>query len=276
MDALGGVRTIVIQVALCGDIWWWSYAVIDIYLCSYHDSLRDKSDVFAPSHSDSQQCALAGEAALMRQHVSAVDDSLLEQMTSSLLEISSTFLVQQNELTEVKERLNKESLRVASIQELLTQAAQKHQDAVLAVIQNYENLATELPPATPPVARSSSVPLPLSATPRSASSSVDLSSGAAPAKEFLTVAQVHMPPAATQPSIFRQLPKLGDDDDDDDEGGIDYVANLQVSGGILGLPLVATADFVGTPSVQWHRSSSSSRGFVPIPGTLTAASNTYV
>ena len=208
--------------------------------------------------------------------MSAVDDSLLEQMTSALLEISSTFLVQQNELTEVKERLNKESLRVASIQELLTQAAQKHQDAVLAVIQNYENLATELPPATPPVARSSSVPLPLSATPRSASSSVDLSSGAAPAKEFLTVAQVHMPPAATQPSIFRQLPKLGDDDDDDDEGGIDYVANLQVSGGILGLPLVATADFVGTPSVQWHRSSSSSRGFVPIPGTLTAASNTYV
>ena len=204
--------------------------------------------------------------------MSAVDDSLLEQMTSALLEISSTFLVQQNELTEVKERLNKESLRVASIQELLTLAAQKHQDAVLAVIQNYENLATELPPATPPVARSSSVPLPLSATPRSASSSVDSSSGAAPAKEFLTVAQVHMPPAATQPSIFRQLPKLGDDDDDD-EGGIDYVANLQVSGGILGLPLVATADFVGTPSVQWHRSSSSSRGFVPIPGAHTAASN---
>jgi hypothetical protein len=30
MDALGGVRTIVIQVALCGDIWWWSYAVITI------------------------------------------------------------------------------------------------------------------------------------------------------------------------------------------------------------------------------------------------------
>ena len=63
--------------------------------------------------------------------MSAVDDSLLEQMTSALLEISSTFLVQQNELTEVKERLNKESLRVASIQELLTLAAQKHQDLSL-------------------------------------------------------------------------------------------------------------------------------------------------
>ena len=208
-----------------------------------------------------------GEGPQLMRHASGVDDSLLEQMTSALLEISSTFLVQQNELTEVKERLNKESLRVASIQELLTQAAQKHQDAVLAVIQNYENLATELPPATPPVGRSSSVPLPLSATPRS-SVSVDSISSAAPAKEFLTVAQVHMPPAATQPSIFRQLPKPsgGGGDDDDDEGGIDYVANLQVSGGILGLPLVATADFVGTPSVQWHRSSSSSRGFVPVPG----------
>ena len=213
-----------------------------------------------------------GEGPQLMRHASGVDDSLLEQMTSALLEISSTFLVQQNELTEVKERLNKESLRVASIQELLTQAAQKHQDAVLAVIQNYENLATELPPATPPVGRSSSLPLsssvPLSATPRSASVSVDSISSAAPAKEFLTVAQVHMPPAATQPSIFRQLPKPsgGGGDDDDDEGGIDYVANLQVSGGILGLPLVATADFVGTPSVQWHRSSSSSRGFVPVPG----------
>mgnify|MGYP004231632237 CR=1 FL=1 len=126
--------------------------------------------------------------------MSAVDDSLLEQMTQSLLEISSTFLVQQNELAEVKERLSKETLRVASIQETLTLAAQKHQDAVLAVIQNYENLATELPPATPPVGRSSTAPLPLSATPRSASSSMDSSSGGAPPKEFLTVAQVHMPP----------------------------------------------------------------------------------
>ena len=37
MDALGGVRTIVIQVALCGDIWWWSY----------HDSLRG-NQTFSP------------------------------------------------------------------------------------------------------------------------------------------------------------------------------------------------------------------------------------
>ena len=78
------------------------------------------------------------------QHLSSTaDDSLLEQMTQSLLEISSTFLVQQHELQEVKDRLNKEMLRVNSIQETLTMAAQKHQDAVLAVIQNYENLATE-------------------------------------------------------------------------------------------------------------------------------------
>ena len=40
MDAGGGVRTIVIQVALCGDIWWWSY----------HDSLPEETDVltFSP------------------------------------------------------------------------------------------------------------------------------------------------------------------------------------------------------------------------------------
>ena len=42
------------------------------------------------------------------QHLSSTaDDSLLEQMTQSLLEISSTFLVQQHELQEVKDRLNK-------------------------------------------------------------------------------------------------------------------------------------------------------------------------
>ena len=166
----------------------------------------------------------------MRQHMSAVDDSLLEQMTQSLLEISSTFLVQQNELAEVKERLSKETLRVASIQETLTLAAQKHQDAVLAVIQNYENLATELPPAAPPTGRSSSMPIePRQPTSlRGSTSSSDSIGGTAQTKEFLTVAQVHMPPAATQPSVFRQPPKLGDEDED--EGGIDYVANLQVRG----------------------------------------------
>jgi hypothetical protein len=38
MDAGGGVRTIVIQVALYGDIWWWSY----------HDSLLEEIRRFRP------------------------------------------------------------------------------------------------------------------------------------------------------------------------------------------------------------------------------------
>jgi hypothetical protein len=57
-------------------------------------------------------------------------DARLESMTSALLEVTSVFLIQQNELQEVRERLQKELARVAQIQDALTQAAQKHQDAV--------------------------------------------------------------------------------------------------------------------------------------------------
>ena len=60
----------------------------------------------------------------------AIEDSTLERMTQSLLQISSTFLVQQNELEGVRERLQKELNRVSSIKDVLTQAAQDHQDAV--------------------------------------------------------------------------------------------------------------------------------------------------
>ena len=203
------------------------------------------------------------------QHLpSTADDSLLEQMTQSLLEISSTFLVQQHELQEVKDRLNKEMLRVNSIQETLTMAAQKHQDAVLAVIQNYENLATELPPVPPPMDRAQSLPAgdgtaggaapPVPSPARSSSASIDTAAGST---QFPTVAQVHLPPAATGPSVFKPAPKsappprtlarrgvvptpaavppdrardplavaLGDEGEE--EGGIEYVANLQACGG---------------------------------------------
>jgi|TARA_B100000524_G_scaffold320898_1_gene201528 hypothetical protein len=51
-------------------------------------------------------------------------------MTQQLLQISSVFLVQQNELDGVKERLNKELARVTAIQDALANAAQQHQDAV--------------------------------------------------------------------------------------------------------------------------------------------------
>ena len=81
-------------------------------------------------------------------------------MTQSLLQISSTFLIQQHELQEVKDRLQKEMLRVSSIQETLTTAAQQHQDAVLAVIQNYENLAAEQPLVAPTHPRTGSPPGP--------------------------------------------------------------------------------------------------------------------
>jgi len=51
-------------------------------------------------------------------------------MTQQLLQISSVFLVQQSELQQVRDRLKKELLRVNSISEALTSAAQQHQDAV--------------------------------------------------------------------------------------------------------------------------------------------------
>ena len=71
---------------------------------------------------------------------SAVDDDTLESMTQQLLQVSTVFLMQQNELQEVKERLQKELQRVTQIQEALTEAAASHQEAVLTMIQNYENL----------------------------------------------------------------------------------------------------------------------------------------
>ena len=54
----------------------------------------------------------------------------MEHMTQQLLHISSVFFMQQNELQEVKERLNKELSRVTLIQDALVTAAQQHQDAV--------------------------------------------------------------------------------------------------------------------------------------------------
>lgn len=63
-------------------------------------------------------------------------DAVLETMTQQLLQISSVFLVQQNELNQVKGRLSKELSRVALIQDALTTAAQQHQDAVTAHFQS--------------------------------------------------------------------------------------------------------------------------------------------
>ena len=59
-----------------------------------------------------------------------VEDSTLESMTTSLLQVSSVFLVQQNELQEMHNRLQKELSRLTTIQNALSEAAQQHQDAV--------------------------------------------------------------------------------------------------------------------------------------------------
>ena len=63
-------------------------------------------------------------------YAAAVEDHTLESMTTSLLQVSSVFLVQQNELQEMHNRMQKELARMAAIQEALNNAAQQHQDAV--------------------------------------------------------------------------------------------------------------------------------------------------
>ena len=159
--------------------------------------------------------------------VAAVDDSTLESMTAALLQVSSVFLIQQNELQEVRDRMNKELARVTLIQEALVTAAQQHQEAVLNVIQNYESLATEHPSA---------------ASSRLSAASVDSSVGGPPGASTRDSAArqsrrksmrtVHLPPVASELQVFHQAPEPpkspSADDDDDDDGGIKYVEKLQV------------------------------------------------
>ncbi|KAL3919397.1 MAG: hypothetical protein SGPRY_005648 [Prymnesium sp.] len=175
----------------------------------------------------------------------AVEDSTLEMMTASLLQISSVFLVQQNELQEVRHRLQRELARVSLIQERLSSAAQQHQDAVLSVIQNYENLATESQ-----TEKQADMPL----------SPVSLKPDVVAPK---LVRQLHVPPVAMEVSTFYAKEREGEGE----EEGIKYVDKLHVVGGILGRPLEARGEFVGTPSVQWHRQQAGGRlDFSPIEG----------
>jgi len=184
----------------------------------------------------------------------AVEDSTLELMTQSLLQISSVFLVQQNELQEVRDRLQKELARVSRIQETLSTAAQQHQDAVLSVIQNYENLATG---AHANLVKSASI-----AGPRLSTSS-GKSIEEPRAQQPKAVRQLHLPPVALEVGTFYPKKNLFEEDE-----GIKYVDKLQVVGGILGRPMVATAEFVGTPSVQWLRQhpTAGKNEFTPIEG----------
>ena len=69
------------------------------------------------------------------------DDSTLELMTQHLLSVSSVFLIQQHELQEVRDRLQKELTRVTRIQEELIAAAQQHQAAQKAAAQHAKGSA---------------------------------------------------------------------------------------------------------------------------------------
>ena len=96
--------------------------------------------------------------AIMANPMAVDTDAVLETMTTNLLQVSSVFLMQQNELQEVRDRLAKELKRVDTILETLTQAAQQHQDAVLSAVQNYETLAVAHEEAMAQVAATSEPP----------------------------------------------------------------------------------------------------------------------
>jgi len=208
-----------------------------------------------------------------------VEEAVLENMTQELLRVSTVFLVQQSELLQVKERLSKELARVSNIQDTLTTAAQLHQDAVLAAIQNYESLQQENINLQCEVAAAASP----DASVQSASTTVDPPDQ--PQREVAQLTrerqhrsmrrQVQLPPIVASPIVFMQeasMPAGAATEQDDEDEGIKYVDKLQVAGGMLGEPLKASGEFVGTPQVQWFRQRSrpSSSGaallFVPLEG----------
>ena len=182
-------------------------------------------------------------------------------MTQQLLQVSTVFLMQQNELQEVKERLQKELQRVTQIQEALTEAAASHQEAVLTMIQNYENLterrASPSREASPSARRSTAssigelgpAEIPgLGAVSPMRSMSIP-GSGGAPRDRRASVRTVHLPPVQREVQTFKQEP-LPDEGEDE---GIRYVDNLKVEGGLMGVPCKGSGDFVGTPACQWYR-----------------------
>ena len=227
--------------------------------------------------------------------MAAHTDAALEQMTQSLLQVSLVFHVQQNELQAVRERLAKELSRVDAIQEALTTAAQQHQDAVLTVIQNYENLA---------VAHDSASAASVNRSDRHSSADADMlgelsnldqrmsrvsvdssaASEASPSPRSsrrggMGAAQqsaraLQLPRVATSLQVFRPAPKPpspGGADSDSEEEGIQYIENMCVTGGVLGTKLYCNGDFVGQPSIQWSRlqQRKGSPQYVEIPGATS-------
>ena len=234
-------------------------------------------------------------------------DATLEAMTQSLLQVSSVFLVQQNELQGVRERLAKELARVDTIQEALTTAAQMHQDAVLSVVQNYESLAVAHEAALAAsggasgVARTQSVDATAADTGAPAtmarwstggmseaserhSAAAALGSPSPPRPPLGSTAKgsvtgvrnasmrtLHLPPVASTLEVFRPAPKPPPADGEEEDEGIQYVENLHVTGGVLGTMLSASAEFVGTPCVGPPQPSMAFHG-LPRPSSTCPAS----
>ena len=209
-------------------------------------------------------------------------DAMLESLTTNLLNVSSVFLVQQNELQGVRERLAKELARVDSIQEQLTAAAHQHQEAVITAVQNFESLAVAYDAAvasgagagaggvtarwsTGGMSEASSAPdssrhsaaanlgSPSPPRPPLGGAAAALRAGGSGGARYASTRTLHLPPVASTLKIFEPPPKPPAEEGEEEDEGIAYVDKLHVTGGVLGTMLSASGDFVGTPTIQWYR-----------------------
>ena len=226
-----------------------------------------------------------------------IEDSTLEKMTTNLLQVSSVFFIQQNELQAMHQRLSKELTRLVAIQNALSEAAQQHQDAVLQCISNFESLSVhqhdeneERPPArasvssAPPTSafdgpnmmaswREPHEEKPKPAAPSAAKHTSPGKGAGASSQSAPPNKKLLLPPVSKALRTFhpqKEPKKEGADEEDEDEG-IKYVDKLVLVGGVLGLGLKANGEYVGTPSFQWFRRKMvrGQRLFLPIEGAST-------
>jgi hypothetical protein len=227
-----------------------------------------------------------------------IEDSTLEKMTTNLLQVSSVFFIQQNELQAMHQRLSKELTRLVAIQNALSEAAQQHQDAVLQCISNFESLSVhqhdeneERPPArasvssAPPTSafdgpnmmaswREPHEEKPKPAAPSAAKHTSPGKGAGASSQSAPPNKKLLLPPVSSALRTFepqKEPKKEGADEEDEDEG-IKYVDKLVLVGGVLGLGLKANGEYVGTPTFQWFRRKivRGQRLFLPIEGALIA------
>ena len=230
-----------------------------------------------------------------------IEDSTLEKMTTNLLQVSSVFFIQQNELQAMHQRLSKELTRLVAIQNALSEAAQQHQDAVLQCISNFESLSVhqhdeneERPPArasvssAPPTSafdgpnmmaswREPHEEKPKPAAPSAAKHTSPGKGAGASSQSAPPNKKLLLPPVSSALRTFepqKEPKKEGADEEDEDEG-IKYVDKLVLVGGVLGLGLKANGEYVGTPTFQWFRRKivRGQRLFLPIEGALIATAD---